>query len=156
VLVAETVAPKLVIVAEQVVLQLPIVALPPPSAAFEAPVSVTESVSPVHAVGRPPTFTCVTFPELSTLRVAVTEERPQEETVWLPADNFAELMARVAAAAHVANVAATVSPNAIVLVKRFISVLLSLCLGFCKTKAPPQGRPGLTAVRRTDPAFPSR
>ncbi len=120
-LAAETVAPKLVIVAEHVVPQLPTAAEPLPSAAFAELTSVTESVSPEHAVGIPPTFTCVTFPELSTFRVALSEDTPHDVTAAFPAERLVEPRARVAAAAHAANVAATVTANPSVLERVFMS-----------------------------------
>jgi hypothetical protein len=123
-LAAETVAPKLVIVAEHVVLQEPMVAVPLPSEAFAELTSATESVSPEHAVGIPPTFTCVTFPELLTFRVAVSEETPHDVTAAFPADRLVEPIARVAAAAHAANVAATVTANPSVLERVFMSGFL--------------------------------
>jgi hypothetical protein len=119
---AETVAPKLVIVTEQEVPQLPTVPEPLPRAAFPEPTRVTESVSPEHAVGIPATFTCVTFPLLSTLRVAERED-VHAVTLALPAEREVEPIASVAAAAHAVNVAATASANPTVLERCFISVL---------------------------------
>jgi hypothetical protein len=128
-LAAETVPPKLVIVAEHVVPQLPTTAEPLPREAFAELTSVTESVSPEHAVGIPLAFTCVTFPELSTFRVALSEDAPHDVTVALPADSFVEPSVRVAAAAHAANVAATVTANPSVLESVFMSGFSSVCRG---------------------------
>src|SRR5207237_9004514 len=68
------------------------------------------------------TSTCVTFPELSTFRVAVSDEAPHEETEAFPAESFCEPRARVAAAPQAANVAATASAVPSAFARSFISV----------------------------------
>ena len=115
--------------------QLPTVPEPVPSAAFAEPTSVTESVSPEHAVGIPATFTCVTFPLLSTLRVAAREE-VHFATPAFPAERLVEPTARVAAAAQAVNTAAAVSPNASALERCFTS-----CPPLCDAGRPPPGAP---------------
>jgi hypothetical protein len=82
------------------------VALALPSDAPPEPTSVTESVAPAQALGTEGIDTCVTFPELSTVRVALSDETPHELTEALPEDRGLEASASVAAAPQAASVAA--------------------------------------------------
>src|SRR3954452_13078335 len=86
------------------------------------PTSVTESVSPAHAAAIPLTFTCVTFPALSTSRVAVSDVMPHEVTAALPAEGLVDPRARVAAAANAVKTAVTRSAKPSVLERAFMSI----------------------------------
>jgi hypothetical protein len=57
---------------------------------------------------------------LSTFRVALSDETPQEVTLAFPAERLVEPSASVAAAAHAVKVAAIARPNPNVLVRRFM------------------------------------
>src|SRR5207244_11154312 len=87
--------------------QPPMTPLPLPSEAPAAPTSVTDRVSPKHASGIAPTSTRATLPALSTVRVAESDDTPQEVVLALPAESAVAPEARVAAAAQPANVTAT-------------------------------------------------
>src|SRR4051794_1610123 len=119
---------------------------PLPSETLAAPTNVIWIVSPAHAAGRLATSTRVTFPELSTLRVAVSDEMPHEETVALPAARLDEASASVAAAAHPANAAATTKAKPMVLVRNLISGFL------LRTGAPPQVPPFAFGSAGTEPS----
>ena len=107
---------------------------------------MTESVSPEHAAGIPLTFTCVTFPELSTVRVALSDETPQEVTAAFPAERAFEPRARLAAAPQAANVAATASAVPRIFARSFMSIriLQSRCCGTERRRQ----RPARNFVRR--------
>src|SRR5258708_31496919 len=100
-------------------------ALALPSAVLPAPTSVTESVSPAQAAGTDETSSCVTFPALSTLRVALSDATPQEVTEAFPAERRFERNARQAAAPVAANVAATARAVPKLFARSFISVFSS-------------------------------
>jgi hypothetical protein len=65
----------------------------------------------------------VTFPALSTFRVALSDATPQEVTEAFPAERRVEVNAREAAAPVAANVAATASAVPRIFARSFISVL---------------------------------
>jgi hypothetical protein len=68
-------------------------------------------------------LTCVTFPALSTFRVALSDATPHEVTEAFPAERRFELNAREAADAQAANVAATASAVPKIFARSFISVV---------------------------------
>src|SRR5579884_2872778 len=118
-LAAGTVAPKL----ENVSVPPPAGtgALAAPSEAPPEPTSVSESVAPAQALGTDGIETCVTFPALSTLRVALSEETPHEPTAALPAARGFEARASVAAAPHAAHAAASIRVLPSAFARSFIS-----------------------------------
>jgi hypothetical protein len=118
--VAETVAPKL----ENVIVPPPAgtAALALPSEALAVPRSVTVSVSPAQDAGTEGMLTCVTFPALFTLRVALREATPQEATEAFPAERAFDPSAKEAAAPQAANVTATARAVPRIFARSFISV----------------------------------
>jgi hypothetical protein len=67
--------------------------------------------------------TCVTFPALSTFRVALSDATPQEVTEAFPAERRFEVNAKEAAAPVAANVAATARAVPKIFARSVISVL---------------------------------
>ncbi len=96
------------------------VALALPSNVPPEPTSDTASVAPAHALGTAGTETCVTFPELSTVRVALSDETPHELTEVLPEERGLEASASVAAAPHAASVAAAARAEPSAFARSFI------------------------------------